>query len=434
MADIGGYPVHNYGTDPLGRMGVEMFKSSLDWDEKQKELERRATIEAATQQRGAFIETVKGGTAPPGVASQLYGPQIGGGVDRLSQQNQIGEEIKRLSSVIKMNTDQQTYTEKQVTSIESAQEKIMKRKLELMDVGGQEDMVVYMNDQLKAMDAKVSQLRGFNVGSSVLASDLASWKTTKQEEATKQIAALGTELKTAMGANEPDSEAIGAASAKLQAAVTTMQQKWKLPKETFTLESKLLGEADETMRQVITAKLKPKEPKPLHYQDLGNRVEVSDAAGNVIKTVQKGKLPRDPDEMAKVGNIRAVGLNLAAEFFPLAKANMGADADKLSEGLFMTDQFGQTVNEARLRNYLTPEQRGAYKWIKIEAEKRAADTSPANAVDMALKAYHAKFPNVKLPEMGKTDTERESAEAAITAGKDPVAVKEMYEKRTGKKY
>ncbi len=302
MADIGGFPVHNYGSDPLGRMGIEMFKSSLDWDEKQKELERRATIEAATQQRGAFMETVKGGTAPPGVASKLYGSEIGGGVDRLSQQNQVTEELKRLTGIIKMNTDQQTYTEKQITSIEDAQGKLMKRKLELMDAGGQDDMVVYMNDQLKAMDAKVSQLRGFNIGSSVTASDLSSWKTTKQEEATKQIAALGTELKTAMGAKEPDSEAIGAASAKLQAAITTMQQKWKLPKENFTLEATLLKKADEAMKQVVVAKLSPPKPPTPTNEDKA-----------ILDRLATLGLPPTPENRDRVRTILANEPNKARE-------------------------------------------------------------------------------------------------------------------------
>ena len=141
-------------------------------------------------------------------------------------------------------------------------------------------------------------------------------------------------------------------------------------------------------------------------------------------------------DMAPIGNIRAVTLNLAAKYLPLAKRNMGDDAEKLSEGLFMTDQFGRNVNEARLRTYLTPEQQKAYDWIKIEGERLSKTKTPAAAVDIAIKNYYKTFSGGATPKMGgvKGDTERKDAESAIAAGKDAAAVKALYKKRTGKAY
>ena len=140
--------------------------------------------------------------------------------------------------------------------------------------------------------------------------------------------------------------------------------------------------------------------------------------------------------VAPIGNIRAVGLTLAAKYLPLAKGNMGEDAEKLSEGLFMTDQFGRNVNEARLRTYLTPEQQKAYDWIKIEGERLSKTKTPAAAVDIAIKNYYKTFSGRATPKTRevKRDTEREDAESAIAAGKDAAAVKALYKKRTGKAY
>ena len=264
MADIGGFPVHNYGSDPLGKLGMEMFKSSLDWDEKKKELERKAVNEAATQRQGAFMKTVEGGTATPGVGAELYGQDIGSGVDRLSQQNKVTEDIKRLTSVIKMNTDQQTYNDKEIENLTKAQEKLITRKLAIMESTNptdRDEMLVYMNDQIQAMDAKISKIRGFDVGNSVLDSDITSWKKTKQEEAIKQIATIGKELDAATSSKTPDPEAIGAASAKLRVAITTARKTWNLPVETFTLEAKLLDDAQGAIKQNVINQLKPKEPQ-----------------------------------------------------------------------------------------------------------------------------------------------------------------------------
>jgi hypothetical protein len=254
---IGGFPVHNYGSDPLGRMGMEMFKSSLDWDEKQKILERQAVTEAAKQQKDIYLKSAEAGTAIPGVGVQLFGREVGGGIEALNEQKRMQAEQTRILNVIKISTDQQNYDEKQIKLLEDAQEKAIKRKMELMDAGGNEDMVVYMNDQLKAMDANISKLRGFDVGSSVVSSDLSSWKKTRQEEAVKEIAILTKNLQSAIGSNNPDTEEIASASGKLGAAILLNKQKYGFTKEDFTLQAELLKQAESKTGEVMAARVKP---------------------------------------------------------------------------------------------------------------------------------------------------------------------------------
>uniref|UniRef100_A0A6H1Z5N5 Uncharacterized protein n=1 Tax=viral metagenome TaxID=1070528 RepID=A0A6H1Z5N5_9ZZZZ len=258
---IGGFPVHNYGSDPLGKMGLQMMQSSMDWDQQKKISEQKAMQEAAAGQRSAYMKTVEAGTAAPGSGEAMYGPGVGQGVDAMNKQAAVAEMIKKNQSILKFNIDNQTYTEKQITQLESAQKKMLEKKTELLDAGGQEDMVTYMNDQLKAMDGQISKLRGFSVGDSVLMSDIASWKSTRQEENVKQIAMLGTELRSAMETKNPIPEEINAASGKLQAAITIARDKWKLSKESFTLEADLLSKGAEAFKQNIINQLKPKEPK-----------------------------------------------------------------------------------------------------------------------------------------------------------------------------
>jgi hypothetical protein len=156
-------------------------------------------------------------------------------------------------------------------------------------------------------------------------------------------------------------------------------------------------------------------PKPFKVGDIrqvqkGDQNITEEYTATGWKEIGKGpkfKPGAEGSDMAKIGNLRAVGLNLAAKYFPLAKANMGSDADKLSEGLFMTDQFGQNVNESRLRSYLKPNQQAAYDWIKIEAERLSKTETPANAVDMAISTYGKKFGGVTQEATQKPNTEKE---------------------------
>ncbi len=101
------------------------------------------------------------------------------------------------------------------------------------------------------------------------------------------------------------------------------------------------------------------------------------------------------DSMAKIGNINAVNREMASKFLSLAKANLGnAEANQLIQGLFTTDQFGGSVNDARLRDALNETQRESYDWIKMQAQANAAMMAPARAVDEALKAHKRIFPTL----------------------------------------
>ncbi len=252
-----------------------------------------------------------------------------------------------------------------------------------------------------------------------------NFKSLKEKDRFKPIGAQGlydTETKGIIGQpaekTTPLQDALKAKMLEVDPDTTepyTAAKAYSLVAHPVVPKTKLLTPEEEAQQIRITQNRRPE--RLLTPEEEAQRIRIA-----------KGGQSETPP----IGNLRAVGINLAAKYFPLAKANMGADADKLSEGLFMTDQFGQNVNESRLRSYLKPDQQTAYDWIKIEAERLSKTETPAKAVDMALKAYTKQFPGGEKPP--EVDTERQSAEAAITAGKDPIQVKAMYEKRTGKKY
>ncbi len=115
--------------------------------------------------------------------------------------------------------------------------------------------------------------------------------------------------------------------------------------------------------------------------------------GRLNRTSRESVAAAKDNAPAKGVILSQVRKQLVSQYLPLAKDNMGdKDFQTMSQGLFTTDQFGGSVNDARLRTSLNPEQRTAYDWIGIEAEKNAAKMPPAQAVNEAIKSYWAKFP------------------------------------------
>jgi hypothetical protein len=93
----------------------------------------------------------------------------------------------------------------------------------------------------------------------------------------------------------------------------------------------------------------------------------------------------------KVGTVGQVGRSLIRRYLPIAKMNLqgNAEAPKILEGINIslgsTDQFGGSVNDARLYEALSPSQREGYDWVKAKAEEYSAKMSPEAAVDKAWK-------------------------------------------------
>lgn len=110
----------------------------------------------------------------------------------------------------------------------------------------------------------------------------------------------------------------------------------------------------------------------------------------------------------KVGAIGQVNRELGALYLPHAKENLsskgpaGMEEYKGMVAMFQTtDQFGGTVNDARLRESLSPEQRKEYDFVKRKAQDYSRTMTPANAVAKAQedwrKAHPAKPPAPAAP-------------------------------------
>lgn len=80
------YPIHNFGTDPIGKLGVSMIESSLDWDNKQKALEKKSIYDALEGQRGMYKDIMNAGGDVSG-ASRFYTPDLVNSMQEVSKRN-----------------------------------------------------------------------------------------------------------------------------------------------------------------------------------------------------------------------------------------------------------------------------------------------------------------------------------------------------------
>jgi hypothetical protein len=117
-----------------------------------------------------------------------------------------------------------------------------------------------------------------------------------------------------------------------------------------------------------------------------------------------------PEGQAKIGAIGQVNRELAARFLPLAKENVkdNSEAAKIMEGINIslgtTDQFGGSVNDVRLYDALTPDQRKEYTWKKTKAQDYAGiGMNPSAAVTKAEKDWSTTNPDPPKPTAKKRD-------------------------------
>ncbi len=140
MADIGGYPIHDYGTGPV----LKSFMHSLDWDEKQKAVEKAAQLEVLknTRELGESLSTT-GDLTQGGIDTYLKSGGQPGMVPSLLQRNermkqakeaeyqgkiienaknsaQVGESIgKSISEIFKVGREVGESQQKQINNLES---------------------------------------------------------------------------------------------------------------------------------------------------------------------------------------------------------------------------------------------------------------------------------------------------------------------------
>jgi hypothetical protein len=101
----------------------------------------------------------------------------------------------------------------------------------------------------------------------------------------------------------------------------------------------------------------------------------------------------------KVGAIGQVNRELVAAYLPSGRENLTAKGpagmEELKGMMVMlgnTDQYGGTVNDARLRESLSVDQRKEYDFVKRKAQDYSRTMTPANAVAKAQEDWKAKNP------------------------------------------
>ena len=186
---------------------------------------------------------------------------------------------------------------------------------------------------------------------------------------------------------------------KLEGAIdpksVTEEQKNLLMSEP-ALEEKFVSNAPKDLLDIYMKRLETGKQKWEGW-GYGQKALVGER-GDILR---KEKVPVKPEKaggsanegMAKVGNLTAVNRELASKYLPLAKANIpagsasGTEVSNLILSLQSTDQFSGSINDARLRDTLTPEQKGGYDWVKVRAQELASKYPPAKAVNEALKEW-----------------------------------------------
>ena len=115
------------------------------------------------------------------------------------------------------------------------------------------------------------------------------------------------------------------------------------------------------------------------------------------KVVGGGPKDKDSDDdgnskAAKVGTVNQVGSTWSSKWLPLALENYRKSDPKAKDTEFF-DPYTGSVNEAKLRAALTPEQRGNYDRGLIDAQNGAAGgKNPAQAVDDSLRQWQTRKP------------------------------------------
>jgi len=101
----------------------------------------------------------------------------------------------------------------------------------------------------------------------------------------------------------------------------------------------------------------------------------------------------------KVGAIGQVNRELVAAYLPSGRENLTAKGpagmEELKGMMVMlgnTDQYGGTVNDARLRESLNVDQRKEYDFVKRKAQDYSRTMTPANAVARAQEDWKTKNP------------------------------------------
>lgn len=175
----------------------------------------------------------------------------------------------------------------------------------------------------------------------------------------------------------------------------------------YGVDPKMTVRTFNKMQAGLTAMAKPnKETKPDAFTEW-YQARVAEGKKPTSKDIEgwhrgPGSGGGSDNGPGKVGQTGQVNRELVAMYLPGAKENLSAKGPAGMEeykgmvAMFQTtDQFGGTVNDARLRESLSPEQRKEYDFVKRKGQDYGRTMTPANAVAKAQEEWKAKNPASK---------------------------------------
>jgi hypothetical protein len=293
------YPVHNYGTNPIGQLGLKMISDSMDWDEKKKLLETQAITETLKSNRELFVKRAETGDLPAGFESRAtqYGidPVLTQGMGQQNERAKFQNYLKELGQTADLSEKKQKYNSAEIEKYTKSLEYWQKKKTEAMDAG---TSPVSFNDNLEMIGQKLTELTGQQFDP-VLMTDISEIKKYKETVAIGEVSKLESQVTQAMAGEDP--KALAAARSALSGQIMTSSKQLGISKDTFASANDLLSKADEALKSMLTERVKP---KPLKPQDLGDKIGMLDEQGNVVKTIPKTAAPRSPEDMDKIYTTR----------------------------------------------------------------------------------------------------------------------------------
>jgi hypothetical protein len=408
MAD--GYPVHNYGTDPLGKMGLLWMQQGLDWDEKQKALEAKAIQDEATSSRSAFLKSAEAGTADPNAAYRLYEPDIARGVMGMSQAAKVTKIIQQAGFLADNAKKQQELTNLEVESALKSVSHWKKIKEQAL-IAEDTDLMVAANDNLKILGQDLYKKTGYQ-HDFVAETEVSQGVDYKMGATIKVISDLTDKLNAAVITGELPKivEANAALSKQLQLSALSLKQK---PSDAFPAAASLAKETQEkTIPELTKQMLTPKTTVPL----------------GTIKDVDNPDGTKSQVRFDGIQDGQQVWTNIGRSK-PEEKSDDTAALQKKTS--YIAKVLGVTEKEA-LPMALNAETKT--KFISKIAEQSSALGIPVTPAKIKEWGDSYDLINGKQGAAPPVDKERENAQAAIAAGKDPTQVKKIYKQRTGKDF
>ena len=351
------YPVHNYGTNPLGQLGMSMINSSLEWGDKQKLLERQALNEAAKQNRETATNLATTGNYT-GTAEDLVGigftrPNAEGIIKQNTSQG-MKSYVDDLTKKADFSKKTQDYKNAEITKLQTSMDYWEKKKNEVKDQGGD---VIGINDNLQIIGKKLSELTGLEFDP-VAITDLSEIKKYKEDVAIKRVSELQMSLNDLMA--KGDLEGAAKAAGALGSQIMTSSKQLNLPKDTFAAANSALEKFQTELPKMLQDKVKGKEPTvvpigTLQYKpnkdgtETAQRFQGMQGKEQVWKDEGIKSAPRVPESGSEEFK-KKTGFIAATLKIPAAEAiKIQLSAKDMSKAQFITKSVSDMVSMGMLK-------------------------------------------------------------------------------------